>query len=89
MQIKHTRPQIKVIAERTITIKAGHEKLREEIKNELAKKGARAWTLINQLPAARELIWTPAELDARANELRHLAFQIRALQHAKLATEEA
>ena len=89
MQNTQTRPQIKVIAERTITIKAGCEKLREQIKNELAKKGARAWTLINQLHADRELIWTPAELDARANELRHLAFQIRALQHAKLATEEA
>ncbi len=37
----------------------------------------------------RARIWRPADLDAAALELRHLAFQIRALQKAKVATEEA
>ena len=89
MQTKTNKPQIKVVAERTITIKAGHEKLREAIKNELARKGSRAGILIRRLHSDPEVIWKPADLDAAASELRHLAFQIRALQQAKVATEEA
>lgn len=81
--------RIKVVAERTITIKKGRVKLREEIKNELARKGSRAGILIDQLTADKSVVWRPSELDAKASELRHLAFQIRNLQNAKAATEEA
>ena len=82
--------QIKVITQRTVTVKAGRAKLREAIKNELAKKGSRAGILIGQLAAERDtVVWNPVRLDEIANELRHLAFQIRNLQNAKAATEEA
>ncbi len=71
-------------------VKAGQEELRERIKEVLAKKGARAAILIGRLAAdGKAMIWRPGELDAAALELRHLAFQIRALQQAKTATEEA
>ena len=77
--------QIKVVK-----VKAGQAKLREAIKEQLARKGARAGSLINKLNADNKaVIWRPADLDAAALELRHLAFQIRALQKAKVATEEA
>lgn len=73
-----------------VRVKAGQMKLHEAIKDALAKKGARAGILINKLNADnRAAIWRPADLDAAALELRHLAFQIRALQQAKVATEEA
>ena len=82
--------RIKVVAERTITIKKGRVKLREAIKNALAKKGARAGILIDKLTANKKaVVWIPAELDAIAEELRYLAFQIRNLKNAKKATEEA
>ena len=81
--------RIKVVAERTITIKKGRVKLREAIKNELARKGSRARILIDQLTADKTVVWRPVELDARPSELRHLAFQIRNLQIAKSATEES
>lgn len=65
-------------------------KLREAIKEALAKKGARVGTLIGKLAEGKdELRWNYTELDAIALELRHLAFQIRTLKQAKLATEEA
>ena len=77
--------QIKVVK-----VKAGQAKLREAIKEQLARKGARAGSLINKLAADQKaVVWRPADLDAAALELRHLAFQIRALQQAKVATEEA
>ena len=80
-----TMQQVKVIK-----VKPGRDKLREEIKNELARKGARAGILIGRLGADKEsVIWKPTDLDAIASELRYLAFQIRNLQQAKLATEEA
>ena len=73
-----------------VRVKAGQMKLHEAIKDALAKKGARAGSLINKLNADNKAaIWRPADLDAAALELRHLAFQIRALQKAKVATEEA
>ena len=81
--------RIKVVAERTVTIKKGCVKLREEIKNVLARKGARAAILIDKLTADKTVVWRPAELDAMASELRSLAFQIRNFQNAKAATEEA
>ena len=75
---------------KVIKVKPGRDKLREEIKNELARKGARAGILIGRLGADKEsVIWKPTDLDAIASELRYLAFQIRNLQQAKLATEEA
>ena len=75
---------------KTVKVKAGQQKLRERIKDALAKKGARASILINKLAANKKaVIWKPAELDAIALELRHLAFQIRVLKNAKTATEEA
>ena len=75
---------------RMVKVKKGQMKLHEEIKNRLAKKGARAMILIDRLGAAKEsVIWKPTCLDAIASELRYLAFQIRHLQQAKLATEEA
>ena len=83
------RPQIKVIAERTIKVKKGRMKLREAFKDELAKKGSRAGILIDKLTADKTVVWRPTELDAIANELRQLAFQIKDLQASKLATEEA
>ena len=50
----------------------------------------RGRVLINCLARERDtVVWDCARLDAIANELRHLAFQIRNLQQAKLATEEA
>lgn len=75
--------------QKTVTVKAGKEKLREDIKNALAVKGARAQILINKLKADETIVWRYADLDAIALELRHLAFQIRTLKQAKLATEEA
>ena len=75
---------------RVVKVKAGHDRLREEIRSQLARKGARAGILIGRLGADREaVVWDYARLDAIALELRHLAFQIRNLQQAKLATEEA
>ena len=75
---------------RMVKVKAGQRKLRERIKDALAKKGARASILVNKLAANKKaVIWKPAELDAIALELRHLAFQIRVLKNAKTATEEA
>ena len=75
---------------KVIKVKPGRDKLREEIKNELARKGARAMTLIDRLGADKDsVIWKPTDLDVIASELRYLAFQIRHLQQAKLATEEA
>ena len=74
---------------RLVKVKAGKEKLRADIKDALAKKGARATILINKLAADKSVVWRYAELDAIALELRHLAFQIRTLQLAKKATEEA
>ena len=72
---------------RMVKVKAGQQKLRERIKDALAKKGARASILINKLAANKKaVIWKPAELDAIALELRHLAFQIRVLKTAKTAT---
>ena len=80
-----TMQQVKVI-----NVNPGRDKLREEIKNQLARKGARAGILIGRLGADKEaVIWKPTDLDAIASELRYLAFQIRNLQQAKLATEEA
>ena len=77
--------QIKVVK-----VKAGQEKLREDIKDALAKKGTRARILIGKLAEEKDtVVWDYAKLDAVALELRHLAFQIRALKEAKLATEEA
>ncbi len=71
-------------------VKAGQEELRDRIKEVLAQKGARAAILIGRLAAdGKAAIWSPAELYAAALELRHLAFQIRVLQQAKTATEEA
>ena len=75
---------------RLVKVKKGQMKLHEAIKDALAKKGARAGTLINRLTADQKaVVWIPNELDAIALELRYLAFQIRNLQQAKLATEEA
>ena len=73
-----------------IKVKAGRAKLREAIKDALAKKGARARILIGRLAADKDaVVWDYARLDAIALELRHLAFQIRTLKLAKTATEEA
>ncbi len=75
---------------KVIKVKAGQAKLREAIKDALAKKGARARILINKLAAEKDtVVWDYAQLDAVALELRHLAFQIRTLKQAKVATEEA
>ena len=59
------------------------------IGNLLEETLTRAGILIDQLTADKTVVWRPAELDAKASELRHLAFQIRNLQNAKAATEEA
>ena len=46
--------------------------------------------LIDKLTANKKaVVWIPAELDAIAEELRYLAFQIRNLKNAKKVTEEA
>ena len=81
--------RIEVIAERTIKVKEGKAKLRELLKDRLAKNGAKAAILIGKLAADKSIVWRPTELDEVANELRHLACQIRNDQNAKLATEEA
>ncbi len=73
-----------------IKVKAGQREFRQRVKDALAQKGVRASILINKLAANNKaVIWMPAELDAIALELRHLAFQIRVLKKAKAATEEA
>lgn len=70
--------------------KPGMEDMREQVKLALARKGARAVIIIQNLAKDNNaMVWSPAELDAAALELRHLAFQIHALQNAKLAVEEA
>ena len=75
---------------KVIRVKAGRAKLREALKQELARKGMRGRVLINKLAAEKDtVVWDYAQLDAVALELRHLAFQIRTLKQAKLATEEA
>ena len=74
---------------RMVKVKKGQMKLHEEITNRLAKKGARAMTLIDRLGKDKSIVWRPAELDVIALELRHLAFQIRVHKMAKVATEEA
>lgn len=87
--MKIERPKIRVVAEKTIKIRKGKVKLREAIKDELARKGSRAGIIIRNLAADTSVVWRPAELDSSASELRYLAFQIRRLQDAKVATEEA
>ena len=74
---------------RLVKVKKGKIKLHEEIKNRLAKKGARAKILIDRLVKDKSIVWRPADLDGIALELRYLAFQIRVLKMAKVATEEA
>lgn len=74
---------------RLVKVKKGQMKLHEEIKNRLARKGARATILIDRLGNDKAIVWRPADLDKVALELRHLAFQIRVLKMAKVATEEA
>lgn len=75
---------------RVVKVKAGRAKFRETLKQELARKGVRGRVLINCLARERDaVVWDCARLDAIALELRHLAFQIRTLKQAKLATEEA
>ena len=75
---------------RPVKVKKGQMKIHEALKNALAKKGARAGILIDRLTANKKaVVWIPAELDAIAEELRYLAFQIRNLKNAKKATEEA
>ena len=75
---------------RPVKVKKGQMKLHEAIKNALAKKGARVGILLDRLTANKKaVVWIPAELDAIAEELRYLAFQIRNLKNAKKATEEA
>ena len=81
--------RIKVVAERTIKIKKGRDALREEFKKQLAQKGARAGIIIRKLAADTSVVWRPAELDGFAAELCSLAYQIRKIQNAKVATEEA
>lgn len=81
--------RIEVIAERTIKVKEGKAKLREVLKDRLAKNGAKAAILINKLAADKSIVWRPTELDEIAHRLRHLAFQIRNDQDAKAALEEA
>ena len=87
--LRETRKETKMKI-RLVRVKKGQMKLHEEIKNRLARKGARAGILIKQLAADKNaVVWVPAKLDAIALELRHLAFQIHALKNAKKATEEA
>ena len=74
---------------RVIKVKEGKAKLREVLKDRLAKNGARAECLIKKLAADKSIVWRPTELDKVASELRYLACQIRADQNAKTATEEA
>lgn len=74
---------------RMVKVKKGQMKLHEEIKNRLAKKGARAMILIDRLGKDKSIVWRPDELDVIALELRHLAFQIRVHKMAKVAIEEA
>ena len=81
--------RIEVIAERTIKVKEGKAKLRELLKDRLAKNGAKAAILIGKLAADKSIVWRPTELDEVALRLRHLAFQIRNDQDAKAALEEA
>ena len=48
---------------KVIKVKPGRDKLREEIKNQLALKGARAGILIGRLGADKEsVIWKPTDL---------------------------
>ena len=73
-----------------VKVKKGQMQLHKRIKSLLACKGARAWVLIDKLTANKKaVVWIPDELDAIANELRYIAFQIRNLKNAKKATEEA
>ena len=74
---------------RTIKVKKGQEELREKIVEALDNKRMIARGVIKSLYDNYETVCKPADLDAAALYLRHLAFQIRALQNAKLATEEA
>ena len=74
---------------RLVKVKKGKMAAHKVIKDRLAKKGARAEIIIRQLGADRSVVWRPEELDRKAEELRYLAFQIKFLQDAKLATEEA
>ena len=83
------KSRIRVVGGRVVTIKKGCIALREAIKNDLAKKGSRAGILIGKLAADKDIVWMPAALDGIASELRYLAYQIRNLQNAKTATEEA
>ena len=74
---------------RQIKVKEGQEELRERIVEALDGKTTMARGLIKKLYDEYALVTKPDELDAIALHLRHLAFQIRALRNAKLATEEA
>ena len=71
------------------TMAAAKKSLLNKIKMTLSTKQMRARNLIQHLSKHNEVTWEPAKLDAIALELRHLAFQIRALQQAELAATEA
>ena len=71
------------------TMAAAKKSLLNKIKMTLSTKQMRARNLIQHLGKHNEVTWEPAKLDAIALELRHLAFQIRALQQAELAATEA
>ncbi|MGN0847857.1 MAG: hypothetical protein ACI4RA_10805 [Kiritimatiellia bacterium] len=70
-------------------MKECQQRMREAIKEELAKKEMRVWCIGNKV---KSLKWTEehlAILESLALELRSLAYQIRNLKMAKLALETA
>ena len=70
-------------------MKECQQRMREAIKEELARKEMRVWCIGNKV---KSLKWSEehlAILESLALELRSLAYQIRNLKMAKLALETA
>lgn len=70
-----------------IKIKESRKHLRMRLRNDLANRRVRAMVLASRIARNKEVTRTPALLEGMAIELRSLAYQIRALQHALLAVE--
>ena len=70
-----------------VSIRESREHLRGRIREALAQKKFRAECIGRAIHQQRDIADTPGLLEAYATELKYLAYQIRNLQHARLALE--
>ena len=81
------QPNERTTKMKKIRIKESRKHLRTRLRNDLANRRVRAMVIASRIAKNKEVTRTPALLEGMAIELRSLAYQIRALQHALLAVE--